>query len=61
MKKIFLSIVATVLLSTLAVYADNGKKIAKKQATKKECTMTDCKDKAKCHKATCSMPGCVCH
>ena len=32
MKKIFLGIVATLLFSTAAVYADNGKKAAKKNA-----------------------------
>ena len=61
MKKIFLSIIAGMLLSTAVVYADNGKRTAKKKAVKKECKKNckkaDC-DKAKCDKTCASMPGC---
>ncbi len=60
MKKIFLGIVATALLSTVAVYATNEKKSDKKQAAKKECKKTTCTDKANCPKTAC-LPGCVCH
>ena len=61
MKKIFLSIVTMLLMSGVAVYADGGKKNAKKAAAKQACTKSTCDkskcaDKAKCHKSTCTMP-----
>ena len=60
MKKIFLSLVATMIMSGVAVYADGGKKAARKHVAKKECTK--CPDKTHCNKATCpDFPGCICH
>jgi len=60
MKKIFFSILATLLISTVSVYAEGGKPAAKKQAVKKECSSANCPDKANCPKPICK-PGCVCH
>ncbi|MBS1742798.1 MAG: hypothetical protein JST81_07135 [Bacteroidetes bacterium] len=62
MKKIFFGILAAALLSTAAVYADNGKKPSKKQCKgsckKEHCDKSKC-DKSKCDKSTCAkMPGC---
>jgi hypothetical protein len=53
MKKIFLSIVAVLLLSSAAVYANGGGKTAKKHVTKKECTKANCPDQSNCSKANC--------
>ena len=62
MKKIFLSIIATVIMSSVAVYAEGGKKAAKKQTAKKECTKANCPDTKNCHKAICpNKPGCICN
>lgn len=62
MKKIFLSIIVTVIVSSVAVYAEGGKKVAKKATTKKECTKANCPDKPNCHKTVCpNKPGCICN
>lgn len=62
MKKIFLSIVATVIISSVAVYAESGKKVTKKASVKKECTKANCPDRKNCHKAICpNKPGCICN
>ncbi|MBL0182780.1 MAG: hypothetical protein IPP96_11000 [Chitinophagaceae bacterium] len=51
MKKLFLSIIAILILSTVTVYADGGKKPVKKAPHKKVNT------KAKCP----NRPGCICN
>ncbi len=62
MKKIFLSIAATVIMSSVAVYAHGGKKVTKKAVAKKECTKANCPDKPNCRKAVCpDKPGCICN
>ena len=62
MKNIFLSILATVIMSSGAVYAGGGKKIAKKAVVKKECTKSNCPDQPDCKKVVCpSKPGCICN
>lgn len=62
MKKIFLSIIATVIFSAVVVYADGGKKVVKKNAAKKECTKANCPNTTNCHKAVCpNKPGCICN
>ena len=62
MKKIFLSIIATVIMSSGAVYAGGGKKITKKAIVKKECTKANCPDQPDCKKVVCpSKPGCICN
>ena len=58
MKKILFSILAISLLSTTAVFADGGKKAAKKQATNKTCPK-GCPKTKDCSK-NCPIPGCVC-
>ena len=61
MKKIFLSIIAIVIMSSVAVYAEGGKKVTKKAIAKKECTKANCPDNPNCHKAICpNKPDCVC-
>ena len=64
MKKIFLSIIATVIMSSVAVYAEGGKKATKKASAKKECTKANCPDKADCKKTKTicpNRPGCICN
>lgn len=62
MKNIFLSIIATVIMSSAAVYADGGKEVTKKHVAKTECTKANCPDKTNCHKAVCpTKPGCICN
>lgn len=62
MKKIFLSIFATVIMSSVAVYAEGGKKVTKKAVAQKECTKANCPDTKNCHKAVCPYkPGCICN
>ena len=46
MKKIFLSVVATVIMSSVAGYADNGKKLKVKHAVKKEICGKNCPETA---------------
>ena len=64
MKKIFLSAVVMLLMSSAAVYAD-GNKPAKHKAPKQQttCTAKNCKPTADCKPGTkCpTKPGCVCH
>lgn len=64
MKKILLSAVVVVFMSSAAVYADNGKH-AKHKAPKQQttCSVKDCKSTADCKAGTkCpTIPGCVCH
>ena len=60
MKKVFLSMLAIVMISSAAVYANNGKKPSKKAAKKAK---TECCKKSacpkSCDKSTCAqMPGC---
>ena len=64
MKKIFLSIIATVIMSSVAVYAEGGKKATKKAPAKKGCTKTNCPDKPDCKKTKTicpNRPGCICN
>lgn len=64
MKKILLSTVIMLFMSSAAVYADGGKpakhKVPKQQTT---CSTKDCKKTADCKPGTkCPVkPGCVCH
>ena len=62
MKKIFLSIMATAIMSSMTVYAGGGKKQSHKQATKKEVCGKDCPATKDCPKTgKCpTRPGCVC-
>jgi hypothetical protein len=46
------------VLSGSVLDADNAKKTAKKQETKKECKKTDCSDKSGCTKTCTPKPGC---
>lgn len=62
MKNIFLSIIATVIMSSGAVYASGGKKVTKKAVVKKECTKANYSDQPNCKKVICpSKPGCICN
>ena len=62
MKKIFLSILAPVIMSCVSVYAEGGKKVTKKAVAKKECAKANCPDKTNCHKAVCpNKPSCICN
>ena len=62
MKKIIFSVVATMLLSTAAVYANGGKKGHSKQVAKTSCcTKANCPNPANCNKTNCPIPGCICH
>ena len=62
MKKVFVAIIATVIMSGFTAYADNGKKQLNKQALKKECGKNckptkDCPKKSNCP----NKPGCICN
>lgn len=64
MKKIFLSIVATVIMSSVLVYAGGSKKSTKKAKASKECIKANCPDKANCKKTKTicpNRPGCICY
>ena len=64
MKKIIFGIIATLIMATGAVYADGGKKGAKKTKAKKVCIKTNCTDKADCKKTKTicpNRPGCICN
>lgn len=62
MKKIFLSILATVIMSSVAVYAEGGKKVAKKASAKKEYTKANGPDAKNYRKSVCpNRPGCICN
>jgi hypothetical protein len=60
MKKIFLSIIATAIMSGFSVYANKSKKVKSKKQVKTECCeKKHCKKTAKCDKTTCApLPGC---
>jgi len=61
MKKIFVGIVATMLIVGGTAFAADNTKNVKKQETKKECKKANCTDKSNCQKTNCpSKPGCVC-
>ena len=61
MKKIFLSMVATIIMSSVAVYADSGKKVKTKHIAKKEICGKNCPNTTNCHKGKCpNKPDCVC-
>jgi hypothetical protein len=51
MKKLLLSTIAVILMSSVAVYAEGSKKTTKKAVAKKERTKTNCPNK----------PGCICN
>lgn len=61
MKRIFLSIIATIVMTSFAAYADNGKKPTSKKLTKIEkCKKAYCP--TSCKKTICpNRPGCVCN
>ena len=60
MKKILLIVTVAMTMSSVAVYADNGKKTAsKKKAKIVNCKKQLCCNASSCSKATCAdMPGC---
>jgi len=62
MKKLFLSVLAIAMMSSAAVYAENGKKPSKKakKKAKTECCKKAVCPKSSCDKTTCpiTMPGC---
>jgi hypothetical protein len=62
MKRLFVAVMATAVMSIPVVYAGGDKKPARKQAQTKECTMKNCGDKKNCtNSGVCpKMPGCVC-
>lgn len=62
MKKLFVGVIATVIIAGGAAFAADKTKSVKKQETKKECKKSDCPDKSNCPKTTTcpSKPGCVC-
>jgi hypothetical protein len=51
MKKIIIAVIAIFMLSTIAVYADGGKKRAKSSIHKKSPAKTKCTNR----------PGCICN
>ena len=60
MKKIFFSVVATVIMSSVSVYAGGVKKVRHTNKHKVECG-ANCPETQSCHKAICpNKPGCVC-
>ena len=62
MKKILLIATVAMTMSSIAVYADNGKKpVVKKKAKIENCKKQHCCNASSCTKATCpDMPGCIC-
>lgn len=61
MKKIFFSILATILLSGVAVHAGDVKAKKGKHVAKTAQCGKDCPPTTNCHPANCpTKPGCVC-
>ncbi len=60
MKKIFFSIICSMIMISVAVYADNGgsKKTTKKAVAKKESVKTSCQPTPDCAKTDCPTTDC---
>jgi len=60
MKKIFLSVIATAIMTSFSAYAGKGKKAKSKKPARTECCKkSKCTMTADCNKTTCPiMPGC---